>query len=83
MHAVRRKLYVMVWGGGGQCRQELGRRASAATAGLETYATGEPGYLGDRPNPGLDPKSSGRIEAPMEHCWARRGPCHPHDLLRD
>ena len=48
-----------------------GRRASAATASLKTYAPGKPGYLGDRPNPGLDPKPSGRIEAPAHHSASR------------
>ena len=48
-----------------------GRRASAATASLETYAPGKPGYLGDRPDLGLDPKPSGRIEAPAHHIASR------------
>ena len=44
-----------------------GRRVSAATAILETYGPGKPEYLGDKPDPRLDPKPSGRIEAPAHH----------------
>ena len=35
-------------------------------------ALAEPGYLGDRPSLGLEPWSSGRIEAPAQHGVSRR-----------
>ena len=44
-----------------------GRGANWAGASRRIYVTAEKGYLGDRPDPGLDPKSSGRMEAPAHH----------------
>ena len=44
-----------------------GRRASVATVSLQIHGTSKPGYLGDTPDPGLDPKSTGRMEAPAHH----------------
>ena len=44
---------------------------SNASCTLQIYVTGEPGYLGDKPNQGLNPKSSGRMEAPAHHDAAK------------
>ena len=41
------------------------------TVSLQTHATGKPGYLGDRADLGLDPKSSRRMEAPAYHDAAK------------
>ena len=52
---------------GWQRHTRPGRRASVATVSLRIHVTSKPGYLGDRPYPGLDPKSSGRMKAPAHH----------------
>ena len=53
------------------CHVHPGRGANWTGVSLEINAPAEPGYLGDRPDPGLEPKSSGRMEAPAHHGAAK------------
>ena len=52
--------------------QEHGHRMKWARSCLQTSAPAEPGYLGDKPNLGLEPWSSGRIKATAQHGVSRR-----------
>ena len=56
---------------GWQRHAHPGRRANVVTVSLQTHATGKPGYLGNKPDSGLDPKSSGHMEAPAYHDVAK------------